>query len=153
MRGVPSIHRFCCKASVLSRLSCALPTAVANVGLGLSLFGSEFSRFSNLTLLWVYVGYIIFTVILNLLMYVVCKCCCRRKDEPKDGFAVKMDKTDDVIITESVGNNQEEEEENVEKRKEPSHDSRFRWLGLVVFVTVTVLVVIALLVLVALPLA
>lgn len=124
--------------------------AVTNVGLGLSLFSTDFTQFGNLTLLWIFIGYIIFTILLHIIMYTMSKASSRWKTGASDGFAVKVDKTDTLKIVEKEKSDGDKEEEE-KKRKEPSSDSPFRWLGLMAFVTVTVLVVFVLVVLVALP--
>ena len=120
---------------------------VTNVGIGLSLFSTEFTRFGDHTLLWVFVGFSSFNILLNVSMVVLSMLCTKRKKESHDGFAVKADKTDTVQILDK-----KDEQEQVNERKSPSPDSPFRWIGLVTFVTVTILVVLTLLVLIALPL-
>ena len=70
-----------------------------------------------------------------------------------DGFNVEMKKDTVKIKEQDEGNKKEgKEEEEEKKRKEPSADSPFRWVGMVIFTTVTVLVAVILLILVALPL-
>ena len=112
-----------------------------NVGIGLSLFSTEFTRFGDHTLLWVFVGFSSFTILLNVSMVVLSMLCSKKRSH--DGFAVKAYKTDIVQIM---------DKKEVNERKSPSPDSPFRWIGLVTFMTVTILVVLTLLVLIALPL-
>lgn len=112
-----------------------------NVGLGLSIFSSEFSRFGNLTLL--FIAYIIFDVILQIVLYSILKACSSVNKGKKDNFTVKLESNNKVKISES--------KEDKKERKEPSADSIYRWLGLWFFVAITVAVILALIVLVALP--
>lgn len=118
---------------------------MTNVGIGLSLFSVEFSRFGDLTLLWVFVGFSGFNTLLNVTMVALNMLCSKRRQEESDGFAVKADKTDTVQIVDKKS------EEQKQERKPPSSDSPFRWVGLVAFVTISVLVVVTLVVLIALP--
>ena len=115
---------------------CSSP--VFNVGIGLALFSTEFSRFDNLALLWLFIAY---NILLNFVTIGMCK-LCSRKSRGNNKSAPKADETD-------AGKKGKQEERK--ERKPPSPDSPFRWVGLAIFVTVTVLVVLALIVLIALP--
>lgn len=123
---------------------------MTNVGLGLSIFSSQFSKFGDLTLLWLFVAYIIFNVILHIVLSALLKVCTyTRKDTKKDGFAVKLESNGEVKISD-VKDGDKKDKEDEKKRKEPSADSIYRWLGLGLYVTVTAVVILALVVLVAL---
>ena len=69
---------------------------VTNVGIGLSLFSTEFTRFGDHTLLWVFVGFSSFNILLNVSMVVLSMLCSKKRS--CDGFAVKAYKTDIVQI-------------------------------------------------------
>lgn len=121
---------------------CLPPIAVANVGLGLSLFSILYSHFGDLTLLWIYVGYIAF-IALNTIAYALLRRICKKVDK-RDRFAVKMDKTKEAVtIKESDGDQKE--------RKRASPDSCVRWLVTTGFFIITLLIVCVLIVLIVLP--
>ena len=127
-------------------------SAVSNIGIGLSLFSNEFSRFGDMTIFWVYLAYVIFITLLHFAINIILS-VIKKTTKKVDGFIVEM-KEDTVKITEQdEGNKKEGKEEEEKKRKEPSADSLFRWVGMAIFTTVTVLVAVILLILVALPLS
>ncbi len=60
-----------------------------NVGIGVSIFSTQFSRFNNLTILWVFVVYIILTTIVYVLVIFIK--VFQKRPKKKDNFAVRMD--------------------------------------------------------------
>lgn len=151
--------------------------AVSAVGLGLAIFSTEFSRFSNLTIFWVYIGYIASALILHLIMYGILKSCSRPAAKNNHGdYELKAAKLPEGKAVEMTAQKEEEgevKEEEEEKKKEEDKgntevlglvnendeakkeapDSPCRWTFLAMFVAITVPSVITLIVLVALPAA
>lgn len=121
---------------------CTSLPAVSNVGLGLALFSLNFSHFGDLTLLWVYIGYIAF-VALNIIFYAGCKLFFKKVNK-KSKFAVKMDKAKEAV---TIIEGEDEEKE----RKEASPDACVRWIALAGFFVVSLCIVGVLIVLMVLP--
>lgn len=119
---------------------CLFP--VTNVGIGLSLFSIEFSRFCDLTLLWVFVAC---NLLLHFVTFGMCMLRSKRSVET-NGSAKKEVKTDALQMKDKKG-----QQEKKKERKPPSPDAPLRWIGLVAFLTVTSLTLLTLLALIALP--
>ena len=118
---------------------------MANVGLGLSLFSKEVSRFGDNTLLWVYVAFIVVTTAVHVVMIVASKLISKSKKNKED-FSVAMT-NEEVKVMDS-----EDKDKDTEKPKEPAPHSFFLWLGLGVFGMATILTFLVLFVLLVLPL-
>lgn len=104
--------------------SLPLSWTVLNVGIGLSIFSVEFSRFANLSLLWVYISYIALNLVIALILLMAKIAKWRTKEYPKAQFTVKMQTKGDgkVEIIKSTRKTVEK------KRKEPAADSKHRWM-------------------------
>ena len=45
--------------------------SVTNIGLGTNIFGSQFSQFGDDTIFWVYIGYLIFFLVLTVGLFIL----------------------------------------------------------------------------------
>ncbi len=89
------------------------------MGLGLSLFSYEQTRFRDLTLLWVYIAYTVFNVLHSATTFVVTKYYAKRMEKKEEGFTVEMNMyADSVDIVEK----EKEVEEKVEKKDKNKGD-------------------------------
>lgn len=135
------------------------------MGIGLSLFSRDFSRFGDLTLLWIFVACVIFNIIMHVFMSTISwflgQKTCKKCNNPKSGCiceskkeTVTMDtKAGTVTLPESEKQDAllTSDEEKKEECKKPAKGSGFRWFGASIYMGVTVCIAIALLVLIALP--
>jgi len=117
--------------------------ATTNVGLGLFMFSPSYSRFADLTIVWVYLAYSIFFVMLVAVLVTVFM-ILPRFNVNKDGCF-------------SANKNETEKEEHplineLPSLKTPTNDIRLRWIMLGLFLAVMLPSMITIIVLVALPL-
>jgi hypothetical protein len=113
------------------------------VGLGLTLFSNDFSRFGNSTLLWVYLGEMI-SLISWYVISALIKSFRKFKGWKRDGFRVIMDKDEDESVKILASGN-----------SEPSPATKWShisfWISAFMFISFELLFVLVLVVLVALP--
>ena len=116
------------------------------MGIGLAIFSTDFSRFSNLLLLWIFIAYIVLVLIIDI-VFIIVRCSKKPSDKEcgnKTSFAVKMK-------TEGDGKVDIEKEDNIKEKKTPAPDSPIRWMLFGVYLVISVVFVFVCLVLVALP--
>ena len=117
---------------------------VTNVGLGLSIFGSEFGRFDDTTMFWIYMSYIFYIIFLHTTLYFIIRYCWKGREQGQDDTTVEFN-DEKVKITEK------DKDHDTDEKKKASPDSMLRWGGFIAFVVPTTLIVIVLSVLIALP--
>ena len=123
-----------------------LVCTVTNVGLGLSIFSSEFSSFANLTLLWVYLAYIVLIIIITIILYLAKIAKWRTNTNEKSTSPVKMDTAGDGRVEIQDAPNKED---NIKERKVPAPDSKYRWMLFGFFAAINVAFMIVFIVLIA----
>ena len=111
----------------------------ANMGTGLTIFSTGFSRFSDLTLLWVFIAYVVLLIVIDITAYIYTKMSKRFGDT--SGALINAEKDEGVSLL----------VQNKEKKKKPAADSKWRWFLFGIYTTVNVVFTIALIVLVVIP--
>ena len=118
---------------------------MTNTGLGLSLFSNkEYSRFSDFTLVWMFIAYIAIVTLINIKMYFFTKFDSKKTSGMKKSTYTKLEEEEEENL---INANKDNKKMNEEKER----DSTYRWMFLGVFLILNVAFVFIFVVLVALP--
>jgi hypothetical protein len=135
--------------------------AYANIGIGVSIFSESQSDFGDLTILWVYLAFVVFAVVLNsgLLLFFSCEAGIKGEEGTKLAPAV----TKPFFNKASGGGGGGGGNQGVEMtkpgepqepagpppRKPPSEDAPIRWIALGLFLGVMLPLIFAVIVMIA----
>ena len=126
---------------------------VANVGLGLAMFSKDYSRFGDLTLLWVFLGYVGAKLIMRIVFIAISRTIgrdyCRSCNSPRSSCTcgkMAYSEAEKTSYGTTLINT------NVEKdRKKPAEGSLYLWIAMGMSIAIFVVFSLGLLVLVAIP--